>query len=108
MPAKRGYRRAVRARRLQPVDQGEVDLRLFPAPVGKVVADQILHVGMDDGQVQPPAKPCYGRGEALVVDHRRSHANPADQTDMKAAGRRHHRMLWLAALSGSSSSKQRW
>ena len=46
--------------------------------------------------------------EPMVAAEAARHADAADQADMEATGSRHYCTLTFAALSGSSSSKQRW
>lgn len=82
MTAERGDGGAIAAGVAQALDVAEVDLGLRLARAGEIVADQLLHIGMHDGQLELAAKPVDGGGKALVVDERRRHADTADQADV--------------------------
>lgn len=47
-----------------------------------VVTDQIGHLGVKNGALQPRAHGRARRSEPLVVDQRRLHSDPADQPDV--------------------------
>ena len=57
----------------------------------------------------PLCPACHGKAHGRERGFRNtSELTRAALGRLKASGVRHHLMLWLAALSGSSSSKQRW
>ena len=82
MAAERGDRGAVGAGRAQAVNKASVDQGLLSAAIGEVVADQLVNVGLNDGQVQRVPRLCHGAAEPLVVGDRRGGADAADEADM--------------------------
>ena len=89
--------------RFQPPNMVSVDLCLRLSIVCEAIGDQDLDVRIHYRDVDMPSGVPRQIGQSLVVSQGRRGPDAPDETKM-----RHYPKEMLAALSGSSSSKQRW
>ena len=108
MRTQRSQRHAIAACALELVDLARENFRLWLPVISEVVLDQGLNVTVTDGEIKRRPAFRHSSCKPLIVNDGRGDADPSDQSDVHVCSCVSQPRLTFAALSGSSSSKQRW